>query len=332
MAEPKKKMRLTFLWADESTLIQDWRQKISKQMVEWANDFYGPYGFELDVSPKLDERNPLLFGKKYCLKQNEGIRPDPDFELSGLYDELLNENSKTSGILREIDILRAQDPQFNNPAISKQIDEKFKEIEALRARVDKMGEELDKLRNEKNYDRRFRIQIGLKFLNEKIISSDRLVVVFCKYISRKYLMMRKSIGIIMGEASGESSEIAFGEFFVWPQPVIFVNTITYDPITLAHELVHTTGRLHPPAVTVIRNLDKYLNFKPAKMEGGIMNRAMTAYENQIRFEQLFRQLPGGMYDGPKNYILNYNSFGLSPSEVTLQDIDVERFKNVFYVI
>ncbi len=82
METPNKKIRLTFLFADESALMEDFRKKSSKKMIKWANDFFGKYGFELDVIPDPGTSN-ILQMKKFCLLKTNGFEPD-----SNTFDDL----------------------------------------------------------------------------------------------------------------------------------------------------------------------------------------------------------------------------------------------------
>ena len=51
-----RKIRLTYLWADESVMAYDFAKKISAGMTEWGDAFYGRYGFEFEVDPSLLKR------------------------------------------------------------------------------------------------------------------------------------------------------------------------------------------------------------------------------------------------------------------------------------
>ena len=69
-APPKKKIHLTFLWADEAAVVQDFNAKSSEKLVEWANAFYGRYGFELDVKPAPGGKAQEAY--RYCLEKSNG--------------------------------------------------------------------------------------------------------------------------------------------------------------------------------------------------------------------------------------------------------------------
>jgi hypothetical protein len=76
VADPAKKpIRVTFLWADEAAVDEDAKLGYSKELVKWANDFYGSrYGFELDVKPAPDAE--LKEKYKYTLSKTGGYEPD----------------------------------------------------------------------------------------------------------------------------------------------------------------------------------------------------------------------------------------------------------------
>lgn len=77
MAEPeKKKIRVTFLWADEAAVDEDFKLGYSKALVDWANAFYGRFGFALDVRPALGTKKQEAY--KYALVKTDGYEPDTE--------------------------------------------------------------------------------------------------------------------------------------------------------------------------------------------------------------------------------------------------------------
>jgi hypothetical protein len=84
VADPAKKpIRITFFWADEAAVVQDFRAKHSEKLVEWASAFYGRYGFELDVWPRPG--GTVAEANRFCLSKSDGyeldlIGPDALFE------------------------------------------------------------------------------------------------------------------------------------------------------------------------------------------------------------------------------------------------------------
>src|SRR5262245_28235603 len=71
---PKKPIRLTFLWADEAAVVQDFNAGYSEQLVEWANAFYGRFGFEIEAKPAPGGKAQEAY--RYCLAKSEGYEPD----------------------------------------------------------------------------------------------------------------------------------------------------------------------------------------------------------------------------------------------------------------
>jgi hypothetical protein len=93
--------------------------------------------------------------------------------------------------------------------------------------------------------------------------------------------------------------------------------------TLAHEIIHAPGRPHPLPKKVLRALPEYFGVRPLKVEGSFINQIVTMYLN---YNALFREVPGGFFDGPFNSILNYNSIDFSPEEVILTEFDEKMLK------
>jgi len=71
-----KKIKLTFLWADESVMMEDFSKGTSAKMVDWGNEFFGRYGFELDIDPPPLLRKSMATTRKYALVKNNGVVPD----------------------------------------------------------------------------------------------------------------------------------------------------------------------------------------------------------------------------------------------------------------
>ena len=70
-----KKIRLTYLWADETVMLNYFSKKVFQTMTDWANKFYATYGFELDVEPASALRTTVAKASKYALVENKGVRP-----------------------------------------------------------------------------------------------------------------------------------------------------------------------------------------------------------------------------------------------------------------
>lgn len=380
MAVPNKKIRLTFLWADESVMFEDFRKKNSKKMVEWANDFYGQYGFELDVSP-APTLSPIALAHKFCLRKSDGIKPDPDFDLEELYiekareiapfekeiedfrNEIQNLNDE-SGAKYEVILANREKYNLLDEAYAVETDSHAKhvirmqqdklhdkimllydqnsaindQIIAIKAKIDSVEDKIKE--KEKKYDLLeenadseipLRIALGLKFLNEKIVTEDRLCIVFCKFISRR-LEMRKIKGKTLGYTIDPDDSIAVATYFLWTQPFIVIDIGIERPSVLAHEIIHATGRYHPLPFKVIKNMEKYLNFKPERAVGSALNMASILFKNHLKFASLFKQVSGGLYDGPPNSLLNYNSQRFLPSEVVLPARDKTLLENATFVM
>lgn len=92
-----KKIRLTYLWADETVMRNDFSKKVSQTMTDWANKFYATYGFELDVEPSDALRTTVPKASKYALAKNKGVRPDFD-----LIQRIGKDEKKEEALEREI--------------------------------------------------------------------------------------------------------------------------------------------------------------------------------------------------------------------------------------
>jgi len=82
-----KKIRLTYLWADESVMQKDFAKGVSARMTEWAQEFYARYELGVDVDPPFDYRRLKSVARlaKYALVKNGGL--SPDFNLDAKLDE-----------------------------------------------------------------------------------------------------------------------------------------------------------------------------------------------------------------------------------------------------
>jgi hypothetical protein len=86
-----KTIRLTYLWADEFVMRNDFSGKISVTMTDWMYEFFQRYDFSLDIDPPFDIRRLGLakLAAKYALQKNNGVRPDRD-----LVERLIQERRK----------------------------------------------------------------------------------------------------------------------------------------------------------------------------------------------------------------------------------------------
>ena len=118
-----QKIRLTYLWTDESVMHDDFAKKISAGMTDWANEFYRQHGFELDVVPV--DRTSVQKAAKFALQKSQGIRPD-------LRD--------ASEILAHEDALLAE--------LNKKIEEKKKGLKSARQRAKALATQITPILDE----------------------------------------------------------------------------------------------------------------------------------------------------------------------------------------
>jgi hypothetical protein len=196
----KKKIRLTFFWADEKAVVQDFLKKHSEKMVEWANAFFGRYGLELDVVPRPGGKAEEAY--QYCLVKSGGVEPDRRsaseldsavlaeklptlqkwFPLWKELDEVDTQHIETVKTMA-LDSLREQiravppghpdraelearfDQLFDEFLIwSKDIAQKRVEVKRLEAITAAIDAKYVKQRHELDYDTPMRLQLGSKIL------------------------------------------------------------------------------------------------------------------------------------------------------------------------
>lgn len=375
MATPKRKFYLTFFWTDESVMQQDFRTKVSGRMLEWANNFYGNYGFELDVFPQLS-KSPVPLANRFFLRKTDGIMPDPDFDRTGVDEDqereeapveknMINLKAELASLRRErslkdkeYDALREKRNMLYNAydnepdrqardviyaklkevhrqsdalyiqleAIGKQITKKDIELDEGRVKLREIQEKYDQIRKSAETEIPLRIALGLKYL-DKTMTDDRLCVVFCRFVSRAF-SMRGRPGKTFGQTFPMTANVTASGYFLWPRPFIIIDINVFNPITLAHEIVHATGNSHPLPVKVVKSLE-YLKVRPERVEGSIINRIITAYN--LKLGPLKQEVPGGLFDGPPNSIMNYNALLIGTDEIILTNEDKAWFEYAFFV-
>src|SRR5262245_26947538 len=69
-------------------MAEDFRRKVSKNMSVFARDFFGRFGFELDVKPGY-EPGKVLDSRRFALVKNDGVRPDYQGLLRGLVESVV---------------------------------------------------------------------------------------------------------------------------------------------------------------------------------------------------------------------------------------------------
>jgi hypothetical protein len=363
VADPKK-LRLTFLWSDESALVQDFNKGHSEKMVEWADAFFGKYGLKLEVYPKPG--GPTKDAYPYCLVKSGGFDPDvrtaeeleleiaaelrplrmdwfPVWKALDDIDRAGTEEAKTTAL----DSLRAQiralpqhhpdradlearfDVLFDEFLVfSRDLAGKRKELQRIEEREDEVERKYLKQRQMYDTDTPFRLQIGEKILicaaqhlaglrttaNAMIPDPWRLKIIHCRFgttTSRLLDSMTPRTNYLGVTRRGINYNVLNGKI-VFDGPFILVNVNRHDDITLAHEIVHTTGRGHPAGLK-LKNVPTWIStIHEDPATGRLVLPPIVEYVNL------------GAEDGAANDIMNYQSKSQKPEDTILTDDDRDK--------
>jgi hypothetical protein len=352
------KIRLMYFWADESVMADDFRKKRSKKASEFARDFFGRYGFELDVKPGY-EPGKVLESRRFALVKNDGVRPDLEAasriqeesdkrvaELEAVVAEkerILEERRRQRDRLFERlnAAVEAHDHQAASSILTQlhvagdKVDLAWADAQKVQDAIKAREKERDLELAKADYGRQFRQQLGFKHLHG-ITERKRLNVVFCRVITHLSSPRGPRNYALLGETfMGTSSPFVFFAFdWLFSLPFLCVSIVHDSPGTLAHEIVHAAGHgPEPPDQKEIKDLQKVLSYKPKPATGSFLDRAATLYENYVEYQSLFRIVPGGNYAGEDpNDIMNYQSDQEDPSAVNLAGADKKLLEAAFFVV
>lgn len=189
-----------------------------------------------------------------------------------------------------------------------------------------------------NFDLPLRLAIGDKVIqamelpeprtpaaavNLSIRSEERLKVVFCRFhLSPALAKAGKAAGpqphgLTLSDARPYNS--VNGQYF-FNGPLIMVNILRPERITLAHEMVHAAGRGHRPDFDRLKSL--------ADIIDGF---AWDRVNQKVIIPSFVERVEGAYYDGPADDILNYNTKGKDPEKVKLYPEDEKRMKGAYFV-
>jgi hypothetical protein len=351
------KIRLMYFWADESVMAEDFRRKTSKKMSEFARDFFGRYGFEIDVKPGY-EPGKVLDSRRFALVKNDGVQPNVEVlveirqRYAKLLRELLQEQAEAIRIQAErqkaadaaIERVNAAEAANDTPALTAANKAaelaNIRHADALRKREDvarRIEEAISQPDDElarADFERQFRQQLGVKWILG-VLEPKRLPVVFCRYVTH-FLSMRGSTFSVTGITfQAEDTPFQFfGGDWLWPAAFVPLSIEGAEPKNLAHEIVHAAGHpAEPPDVETIKDLKKYLSFKPEPMTGSLGERAKTLFKNYVEYRSLFEVAPGGDYAGESaNDIMNYKAHASDSSASNLADADKKLLEAAFFVV
>jgi len=369
--QPKKKIRLTFFWADEAAAVQDFQSNHSQKLVDWASQFFGYYNMELDVQPALDGR--IADAYKYCLVKSGGYEPDmvswDDLaerwrsarmkELVAWRDlmhRFLELRGKEEAKRPLVDAARIAwsalpDGHPDKPAAQTRLDIQLieyiditRELASTDSAERKAHEALEAVDQkffvefqERDFWTVPRLQLGDKILasvpvsavtkikspgeNDYIFSDLRLKVLNTRFRRGAVdLQMRAPGHELFGITLPELGINRLNGRFLWSGPMIMLNLHNYEQITLAHEIVHASGRGHilPKRLKPIPDFIRQL--QQDTVNGPLI--VPSIYEFEV--DSSYR-------DGPKDDIINYSTKGMKAVDVKLYPDDQAAMEEAFFV-
>jgi len=347
VAAPKK-IWVTLLWADRAAVDTDFAAGYSATLVKWASDFYKRFDFELDVAPKPGTKKEDAYA--FTLAERDGVSIDEltaqeyvaqyaslagpldkerDQVWSEAYDlgkELKQDEGEVDQALQQFGTLPL--PQWPAQvvklagafggltvhALEKNVkDKRFRE---LSGDLDAVNQLYAYERRAGDFDVPVRLAVGDKMntsSNADIVNKDRLKVVLCPF-KLSPALAKQGATQAGPQPFGFTTNATYGGVAtadakrLYGRELIMINILRQERITLAHEMVHAAGRQHQPDFVQLAGIRKMWMEIKAGLAGG-----------KIILPTLFERVDGGLYDGPKDDIINYNSKGKDPDKVTLYD-------------
>jgi hypothetical protein len=191
---------------------------------------------------------------------------------------------------------------------------------------------------ERNYWRVPRLQLGDKILasfpvsavtkikspgeNDYIFSDRRLKVLNARFRRGAIdLRMRGSENPHFGITLTELGFNRFNGRFLWSGPLIMLNLHNYEQITLAHEIVHASGRGHVHPKLKIKPIPDFIKqIQQDSANGPLIVPSIYEFEDDASYR-----------DGPKDDIINYSAKGKSAADVKLYPDDQKAMEEAFFV-
>jgi hypothetical protein len=212
-------------------------------------------------------------------------------------------------------------------------------LQKLQNILDAIDKKYSKRTKNLDFETPIRLQIGKMIINSlpldlltsirkenknyEILDEKRLKIIFCRFrLSPNVLSLNRNPQIF-GATISEGNYNSVSGQYMWKGPFILINVSRYEPITIAHEVVHaTTGRHDLDKVRVLKSIEERKRniFRSIKV-------------NPVTGEREFESIYEYVYEGDFKYpndIINYNSKGKKPSEVILSDDDQKKLEK--YVI
>jgi len=210
-------------------------------MIKSANDFFGKYKLRIDTFPFPYDYT--LYKDAFVFSQSDGVKPDMGQDK--LAKTLREDEAEGEKLNKEY-----KDPnttEDRRAEIRKRKDQLYKKAQSLI---------WDGFNHNSEYD--FRILLGDKFKQNKVLKKYekewakalRLNIVLCEFISlpQKSKTNKDVIGEYLDPLNG--SKIKSYKNFKKPipsfqEPFIIMDIRATDWHTLAHEIVHGNGHVHP---------------------------------------------------------------------------------------
>jgi len=370
MAAPNKKIRLTFLWADEAAVVQDFNAGYSKKLVEWADAFYKRFGFELDVQPAPGGKAEEAY--RYALARSKGYEPDHnaavDFakRLLSVKKPVLIEWLDADKQIRELEPqeeakrreLGAALAQFVGLPLAQwqaQLDKAgalFAELQGLAAKLaaqrkryadmDAKLEAIDQQYAKEKEDRDFDVPVRLLIGAKVLASLDLSLLTHVKTGAENDAIVDPYRLKIIFCRFKPSAAAMMDTMRPTPQPFGF----TLYPIdfnTVGGQYLWNGGYI---MINVLRQEQITLahevvhaagrhhrdDFEKMKdLQQYIRQIAADPVTGQLVLPSLYERADGGYYDGPDDDIINYKSKGKKPDQVTLYPDDQKRMADAFFV-
>jgi hypothetical protein len=297
-------------------------------------------GYEADIATFLEIWNRAQAARS----SHRAERDELARRLTELREQERDKHAQVAAAVTAVFSLPAGAP--GRLAAEAQLNGRLTEYHAIGAQIAPQELKLDRVKKElEAIDRPFlveleqrefrtvpRLQLGEKLLaskpgspqaNPHIFSDRRLKVLSLRFRApRGSMRMRKGtqpfgFSLALGEVGFNRLE---GKF-LWSGPLILINLLAFEAVTLAHEIVHQSGRDHAPP-----------KLRPKEIPDFIRQIQLDFATGKLIVPSIHEYEPvTGSQDGPPDDIINYNSAGKPPDQVKLYPNDEKAMKEAFFV-
>lgn len=246
-------------------------------------------------------------------------------------------NNATSAAARQAALDRATSLAAEVDIVLKQRDEAReearRETDEILKRAPLLTKATSALGKAEAYEDELRLHMRHKFDADHVGSHKRLNIIFCRVAAQ--MSMRRSKWRVQARtlpANRPLLRFIPESLLVWPYPYTVIDIDAASSSTVAHEIVHAAGHDHPDPRTIIRYEKQILGFKrssPGVIGGALKQSPLFGLEE--RYVPQYEIVPGGVFDGAKNDIMNYEVDESDPKKVILNDEDNKKMQNAFFV-